>query len=166
MHSRRLCSPCARRVWNFYDRCSCRSVFFCKKHRPAHLPHVAPFVRSRLVKLLLGYGGETMWPWVSSLTPGKCKGSRDRLEKTSVRRTVNTEASAPPLTCSERPGHFGPGLVERRHCGLQRRWQAWTGYLLPTKATARLTRSIPPSRTEKNSVSPPWGSCGIQREHH
>lgn len=79
-----------------------------------------PFVRSRLVKPLLGCGGETMWPWVSSLMPGKCKGSRDRLDKTSVRRTVNTEAPAPPLTCSERPGRFGPGLVDRRHCGLQR----------------------------------------------
>lgn len=69
----------------------------------------------------LSWAAATMWQRVSSLTPGKCKDCRDRLKKTSARRTVNAEALAPPLACSQRPGRFGPGLVERRDCGSQRR---------------------------------------------
>lgn len=53
---RRPRCPCARRVLNFHERRSCRSMFFCKKHHPAHLPHAAPFVRLCPVKPLLGCG--------------------------------------------------------------------------------------------------------------
>lgn len=91
-----------------------------QKNIPPHTCRTPPFGEV-MPGQTLSWAAATMWQRLSSLTLGKCKDSRDRLKKTSARRTVNAEALAPPLAGSQRPGRFGPGLVERRDCGSQRR---------------------------------------------
>lgn len=150
-------------VLNFHHDHS-GSMLFCRNIPP----NTCPPVRSRQVQDPLPGAAATQQcaGKFFFVTAGKCKDSHDRLEKTSARWTVDA-AIAPPLSCSERPGQFDSGLVERRGVGLGglRRWQGWTGYLLPTKATARLTDSLPSSHKRKKSVSPPWRDRMLW-EHH
>lgn len=166
---RAACNPhCPRTppppVLNFHRNHSC-SMLFCRNIPP----NTCPPVRSRQVQDPLpgaaatqqcGSKFSSLWCWESAKTPmtGWKKHRQDELwTRQSLLRCL-----APSARGSLIRGWWN---VEESGWGGLRRWQGWTGYLLPTKATARLTDSLPSSHKGKKSVSPPSRDRMLW-EHH